>query len=143
MRAQPKLDEDLILFVVKDTVYYSKPIGGWPDYCATTCGHIISTKGEKPAVLAKRVNNGYCYVILSQGKCQKQYRVHRLVASAFLESPDADPKGAERLQVNHIDSNPTNNKVANLEWTSPAENICHAVMMKRVREAQQGDSLRG
>ena len=143
MKAQPRLEDDLTLFAVDDTIYYSKPIEGWPEYYASTCGHIISTKGKTPVVLAKRMSNEYCYVILSEGKFRKQYRVHRLVASTFLASPSADSKGTERLQVNHIDSNPANNKVANLEWTSPSENICHAVMMKRVREAQQGESLRG
>ena len=135
MKAQPRLEDDLTLFVVDDTVYYSKPIEGWADYWVTTCGHIISTKGEKPAVLAKRVSNGYCYATLSDGTVKKQYRVHRLVATTFLECPDVDPKGRERLQVNHIDSDPSNNKVANLEWTSSAENLAHARMMKRIREA--------
>jgi hypothetical protein len=135
MKAQPRLDPDLILFVVDDTVYYSKPIEGWPEYHATTCGHIISTKGKTPAVLAKRVNDEYCYVTLSDRKYKKQYRVHRLIAAAFLECPDVDAKGRERLQVNHIDSDPSNNKVANLEWTSHAENMNHAWMMKRIREA--------
>ena len=143
MKAQPRLEDDLTLFAVDDTIYYSKPIEGWPEYHATTCGHIISTKGKTPVVLANRMSNEYCYVTLSDRKYQKQHIVHRLIAAAFLECPDADPMGAERCQVNHLDSNPTNNKVANLEWTSPSENICHAVMMKRVREAQQGESLRG
>ena len=143
MKAQPRLEDDLTLFAVDDTIYYSKPIEGWPEYYATTCGHIISTKGKTPVVLAKRTNDEYCYVTLSDRKYKKQYRVHRLIAAAFLECPDADPMGTERCQVNHIDSNPANNKVANLEWTSPSENMTHAVMMKRVREANLGDPLRG
>ena len=143
MKAQPRLEGDLTLFAVDDTIYYSKPIEGWPEYFATTSGHVISTKGKTPAVLAKRMSNEYCYVTLSEGKTQKQYRVHRLIAAAFLECPDADPAGAERCQVNHIDSNPANNKLANLEWTSPSENQIHAEIMKRVREAKQGDLIRG
>ena len=138
MKAQPRLDGDLTLFVVDDTVYYSKPIEGWADYWVTTCGQVVSTKGEKPAVLAKRVSNGYCYATLSDRPVQKQYRVHRLVATTFLECPDVDAKGRERLQVNHIDSDPSNNKVANLEWTSSAENLAHARLMKRIREAEGG-----
>ena len=142
MKAQPRLDEDLTLFVVDDTVYYSKPIEGWADYWVTTCGHVISTKGETPAVLAKRVSNEYCYATLSDGAVQKQYRVHRLVATAFLECPDVDPRGRERLQVNHIDSDPSNNKVANLEWCSPHENMAHAWMMKRIRDEAEGGRQR-
>ena len=147
MKAQPRLADDLTLFAVDDTIYYSKPIEGWPEYYATTCGHIISTKGNSdgsPLVMSEASDkNGYRRLNLKDCDYQKKYYVHRLVASTFLASPNADPMGAERCQVNHLDSNPTNNKVANLEWTSPSENICHAVMMKRVREAQEGDPLRG
>ena len=143
MKAQPRLEDDLTLFAVDDTIYYSKPIEGWPEYFATTSGNIISTKGKTPALLANRMTKEYCYVTLSEGKFQKQYRVHRLIAAAFLECPDADPMGTERCQVNHIDSNPANNKVANLEWTSPSENMTHAAIMKRVREAKQGGLIRG
>ena len=147
MRAQPKLDPELILFVVKDTVYYSKPIEGWQGYYASTCGHIISTKGNSdgsPLVMREAHDkDGYRRLNLKDSGCERKFYVHRLVASTFLASPDADSKGTERLQVNHIDSNPANNKVANLEWTSPSENMTHAVMMKRVREANLGDPLRG
>lgn len=139
MKAQPRLDEDLILFVVDDTVYYSKPVEGWQGYYATTCGHIISTKGNadgSPMVLKEaRDKDGYKKLNLKDSGHDKKYFVHRLVATTFLECPDVDPEGRERLQVNHIDSDPSNNKVANLEWCSPQENMSHAWMMKRIREA--------
>ena len=147
MKAQPRLEDDLTLFAVDDTIYYSKPIEGWPEYYASTCGHIISTKGNSdgsPLVMREaRDKDGYRRLNLKGSGCERKFFVHRLVASTFLESPSADSKGTERHQVNHIDSNPANNKVANLEWTSPSENMTHAVMMKRVREANLGDPLRG
>ena len=49
-------------------------------------------------------------------------KVHRLVARAFLESPSRDKTDNLRSRVNHIDGNKLNNKVANLEWCSAAEN---------------------
>ena len=54
------------------------------------------------------------------GLNKKMYKVHRLVASAFI------PKIEEKNIINHKDGNKRNNNVNNLEWCTTQENIIHA-----------------
>jgi len=46
--------------------------------------------------------------------------VHRLIAQSFIPNPH------NKSEVNHIDGNPINNKIDNLEWCTKAENVKHA-----------------
>ena len=72
--------------------------------------------------------DGYLRICLCENQ-QRIYRsIHRLVAMAFIPNPDNKPC------VNHIDSDITNNKVDNLEWVTPKENVHHSYLYgKRVK----------
>lgn len=68
----------------------------------------------------KTDRNGYKRLTLYKDKKPKSWLVHRLVAMTYLEQVPG------RNIVNHIDGNPANNAVANLEWCDYRHNSNHA-----------------
>lgn len=66
-------------------------------------------------------SDNYKCVQLSKNGKPKDFFVHRLVALAFIPNPENKP------QVNHIDCDPSNNHVNNLEWVTQSENMKWAV----------------
>lgn len=110
----------------------------WKDIegCVT---HQVSNMGR---IYVKSINrviygsiaHGYRHVSIQDntGKNHK-YAVHRLVAQAFVPNPDNKP------QVDHIDSNPLNNKSSNLRWVTQEEQLKNEDTQKK---KQLGDEKR-
>lgn len=107
-----------ILFEGKETIYSVSDIG--------------EIRNDNTGKLLKlSMQQGYYQVTLSINKKPKRFRVHRLVAAAFIPNPENKP------YVNHLDGCRSNNKINNLEWCTPAENTQHAIktgLMKPTRE---------
>ncbi len=63
---------------------------------------------------------GYRVVSLTKNGRKKDFKVHRLLATAFIPNPHG------LRVVNHIDGNKLNNSLDNLEWCTHGENNIHA-----------------
>lgn len=83
-------------------------------------------------IMKQKYLRGYARVGLRNGKRQKEYQVHRLVAIAFIPNPNNLP------QVNHKDCNPRNNHVENLEWCDAQYNLRYGDRGKKVSKALTG-----
>lgn len=100
-----------------------KDVVGYEDYFQiSNLGRVFSKRTNK---ILKFSSAGEYLTISTKigGKKGKSVnlKVHRMVAIAFVENADNKP------MVNHIDGNKKNNNASNLEWTTNAENIQHAV----------------
>lgn len=84
-------------------------------------------------IMKPQIQQGYCHTTLQINGVSQRFRIHRLVANAFIPNPENKP------YVNHIDGNRDNNVVSNLEWVTPSENTRHAIdtgLMKPTRERE-------
>lgn len=72
-----------------------------------------------------RTRAGYLQVALCDGRGERRYNLHRLVATAFI------PKGNGCDVVNHINCIPSDNRVENLEWCTQSHNVKYAYDLGR------------
>ena len=111
---------------------YWKDISGYEGrYQVSNKGRVRSlqaktkTKPYKGGVLTLMTDSmGYKLVNLSR----KSYKVHRLVAAAFIENPNGLPC------INHKDEDKTNNNAENLEWCTHRYNNNYGTRNARISQ---------
>lgn len=94
----------------------------------TTNGRIMSFYIDKSR---RHKQYGRPTLRLTKNGKTKLHHICRLVAQAHIPNPENKP------EVNHIDCNPENNRVNNLEWTTRKENHQHSVVLLRMARGEK------
>lgn len=108
-----------------------KDIPNLKGYQVSNIGRIKSLKFKNEKILKYFVNEiGYPTINLYEGTKRKQYRVHRLVAQAFIDNPNNYPC------INHKNEIKTDNRVENLEWCTIGYNNVYGTRLKNVAKSK-------
>lgn len=91
-----------------------KDVVGYEGLYTVSIDGVVTKKGGK--VVKPFDHKGYLRVNLRKDGEVKKFRVHRLVAEAYIPNPDVLP------QVDHIDENKSNNHASNLRWCANKDN---------------------
>ena len=79
---------------------------------------IYKTVQEK--IIKSHIHEEYCVIGLYKNSRRKSFRLHRLLAKAFIQNIDNKP------YINHINGIKHDNRLENLEWVTQSENTQHA-----------------
>lgn len=98
---------------------------------------IISGKGNRFTVgemILKQTSDGrgYLNVGLTNQHGRKGFRVHKLVALAFVPNPN------NYKEINHKDEDKTNNRADNIEWCSRLYNCNYGSRNERISKSRIG-----
>lgn len=128
-----------------------KPVKNYENlYEVSDCGNVRSldrvvpykngyekTQIKKGKMLSQKTDkDGYKSVTLCVNQQMKCFRVHRLVAQAFIPNPNNLPL------INHKDENPNNNHASNLEWCDRSYNRTYGTTPEKFNTGVICDGIR-
>ena len=124
-----------------------KEIKDYPNYMVSNLGRVKSLgrwvykeyRGKRwqiEKILKPSVDkDGYLFVCLWKNGKLKYFRIHRLVAQAFIQNPNNLP------QVNHKNEMKVDNRVENLEYCDAKYNINYGTRNERIAEKTTNGKL--
>ncbi len=102
-------------YIINQMEVYAK-IKGFENYAVSNFGNVINIKKKGKMMKQTTDEKGYNRVGLRVNGKRKHFRIHRLVAEAYLDKIEG------KELVDHKDCMKNNNCVANLRWCSGSEN---------------------
>lgn len=117
-----------------------RPVPGFEGlYEASNTGKVASLNyngtGARRELKPLKKHHGYLVVRLYRNGKWRTKRLHRVIAETFIPNEDNLP------EINHIDEDPTNNVVTNLEWCSHKYNCNYGGRIDRQRKAMINGKL--
>lgn len=128
----------------------SKYVEEWRDiegyeglYQVSDWGNVRSMNYNKTGQvkLLKQVaaKDDYLVVCLHKNGKQKEGKVHRLVAEAFIPNPQNKPIVGHTKTLDNGLEDKTANEAWNLKWMTPEENGNYGTLPQRLSESRMGD----
>ncbi len=110
--------------MLDDTQEEWRQVVGFPQYEVSSLGRVRRGERIRKLHTSKAFTSGYPSVTLCTSGKLRTFKVHRLVAAAFIGP-------ALGLEVNHKNFDKADNRPANLEYVTRLENATHAALNGR------------
>ena len=103
-----------------------RSVDGYINYQVSNVGRVrIASSGKIMTAFCNR--QGYASISLYKDGTRKTLNIHHLVAMCFIPKAESD----ERLEVDHINQDKTNNSVSNLRWKASRQNKWNRDKMRK------------
>ena len=111
------------------------PINQAPGYFISNAGRVYSNKSGR--IIKGNTTTKYFRLDLGLGHTPRRFRIHQLVAEAFI-----GPRPSPKHVCNHKDANKHNNRADNLEWCTLLEDRHHAMRLGLYGDSQSHPSTK-
>lgn len=102
-----------------------RDVDGFNGYKVSNFGNLKNKKGK--ILKFREDKDGYKRTNLYKDNKPHTFRIHTLVAKAFIANPE------NKNVIDHIDRNHQNNHISNLRWATISENTINSATKKRTK----------